>query len=560
MSRTTSRLCQEQLPLLRGQGRYIDDINLPNTVHLAFVRSPYAHARLVKVESDAAQQQPGVLTVLSGQILCARIKPVRPLLEGTDFQATDWYPLPQDKVRYVGEAVAAVVAVDRYHAEDAVEQVLVEYEPLPAVASAEVGLAADAPRVHETLESNILLRAQAGLAADKDAFAQAEIRVRGTFRHPRVTGLAMENCGVVADYRPETGELIVWSSTQVPHLLRDALSASLELPAHQIRVISPHVGGGFGIKMQTLPEEVVAAYLAGQLGRPVKWTQDRMENLQASFHARDNVVEAELAAQADGKIVGLRAKAICDVGAYNAFPLTAALEPFTIASALTGPYDFSYFSYEGYAIATNKCPMGAYRGVGFVLGPMVMEGLLDQLAQELEVDPSAVRLKNLARSEDFPFKSPAGPVYDSGDYPALLDLALEESNYPAWRKQQASARAEGQLLGIGLSCFVEVTGMGRGTYRKRGMVNIPAFDAATLQVDRQGHLEAFISTLPLRAKAKTLPLPNCSQKRWGCPSIPFGCIWAIRPPRLTAPAPLPVAVWSAGVGPCSRLPKNYRRS
>ncbi len=494
MTTTKSRLCQEQLPLLRGQGRFIDDINPVGTVHLAFVRSPYAHARIIKVDVNAAQQQPGVLTVLSGHTLLSQIKPIRPLLEHADFQATDWHPLAWDKVRYVGEAVAVVVAVDRYHAEDAIEHVVVEYDPLPVVDSHTVAMVAGSPRVHETLESNILLRTRSGPEKDRAAFAQAEVHVRGTFRHPRVTGLAIENCGVVADYHPETDELTVWSSTQIPHLLRDAISESLDLSAHQIRVIAPDVGGGFGTKMQALPEELIVTYLARHLGCPVKWTQDRIENLRASFHARDNVVEAELAAQADGKIVGLRAKAICDVGAYNSFPLTAALEPFTIGSALSGPYDFRYYDYEGYAVATNKCPMGAYRGVGFVLGPMVIEGLLDKLAHELKMDPSVLRMKNLAQPTDFPFKSVAGPVYDSGDYPTLLNLALKESNYPYWRKRQAEALTEGRLLGIGLSCFVEMTGMGRGTYRKRGMVNIPAFDAATLRVDRKGQIDVFVST------------------------------------------------------------------
>ena len=494
MTTTISRLCQEQLPLLRGQGRFVDDINPVGTVHLAFVRSPYAHARIIKVDVNAALQQPGILTALSGHALLSQIKPIRPLLEHDAFQATDWHPLAWDKVRYVGEAVAVVVAVDRYHAEDAIEQVMVEYDPLPVIDSSTEAMGADSPLVHETLESNILLHTRVGLEEDRATFSQADVHVRGTFRHPRVTGMAIESCGIVADYHPETDELTVWSSTQVPHLLRDAISESLDLSAQQIRVIAPDVGGGFGTKMQALPEELIVTYLARHLGCPVKWTQDRIENLRASFHARDNVVEAELAAKADGKIIGLRAKAICDVGAYNSFPLTAALEPFTIGSALSGPYNFRYYAYEGYAVASNKCPMGAYRGVGFVLGPMVIEGLLDKLAHKLEMDPSDVRMKNLAQPTDFPFKSAAGPIYDSGDYPALLNLALKESGYLYWRKRQAEALNEGRMLGIGLSCFVELTGMGRGTYRKRGMVNVPAFDAASLRVDRKGQIDVFVST------------------------------------------------------------------
>ena len=513
-------LCHEQLPLLRGQGRYLDDINLPNTVHAAFVRSPYAHARLGAIDIDEALHYPGVLAVLTGAQLQARIKPVRPLLQASSFQATDWYPLAWDKVRYVGEAVAVVVAVDRYRAEDAAELVQVEYDPMPAVAVTTAAMAADSPRVHDALEHNILLEVQMGPNQGEQEFEQAEVRVRGTFQHPRVTGLAMENCGVVADYRPESGELVIWSSTQVPHLLRDALGECLEHPQHQLRVIAPNVGGGFGIKMQALPEELVVAHLARHLGHPVKWTQDRLENMQASFHSRDNWVEAELAARPDGTLIGLKAKAICDVGAYNAFPLTCGLEPYTIAGALPGPYHFPYFAYEGYAVASNKCPMGAYRGVGFVLGPLVMEGLMDQLARKLNMDPAELRRKNLPPPEAFPFQSPAGPTFDSGDYPALLDMVLQEANYPDWRQRQQAARAEGRLLGMGLSCFVEVTGMGRTTYRKRGMVNIPAFDAAILRIDRRGHVEAFIST-PSQGQGQYTTFAQLLSQRMG---VPMDCI------------------------------------
>ncbi|MDP6586877.1 MAG: xanthine dehydrogenase family protein molybdopterin-binding subunit [Anaerolineales bacterium] len=490
----TSILCNEQIPLLRGEGRYIDDIEFSDMLHVAFVRSPYAHARINNVDTEVAKRQPGVVAVLSGLDIHADIQPIRPLLKNSGFQATNWHAIAWDKVRYVGEAVAVVVASDRYIAEDAAEHVIVEYEPLPVIDSAATGMLADSARVHDNLNSNILLETQSGLDKDDTAFKKGDIKVRANFRHPRVTGIPIENCGVIADYRANTDELVVWSSTQIPHVLRDALCDSLGISAHQIRVVAPDVGGGFGTKMQALPEEIIVSHLARLLHRPIKWTQDRMENIKASFHARDVLVEAELSANIDGTIVGMRAKAICDVGAYNSFPLTAGLEPFTIGSALAGPYDFEYYSYEGYAVSTNKCPMGAYRGVGFVLGPMVMEGLLDKLSQKIGMDPALLRKKNLAQPTDFPFKSPAGPIYDSGDYPALLDLALEESDYSAWRNLQSEARNEGRLLGIGMSCFIEMTGMGRDTYRKRGMVNVPAFDAARLQVDRHGHLEAFIST------------------------------------------------------------------
>lgn len=278
MSTTKSPPIKEQLPLLQGQGGYVDDINLPGTRHVAFVRTPYAHARLVKVETAEAARQPGVLAVFSGEELRSHIKPLRPPLRHPTYQATDWYPLTWDKVRYVGQAVAVVVAVNRYLAEDAAECVMVEYEPLPVVATVAESMAGDALRIHDELASNILIHHQIGTGEAEDAFEQAEIRLRSTFQHPRVSCLPMENCGVLADYRAETDELLVWSSTQVPHLLRDALSDCLNQPAHQLRVIAPNVGGGFGLKSQILPEELLIPYLARQLKQPVKWIQDRNIN------------------------------------------------------------------------------------------------------------------------------------------------------------------------------------------------------------------------------------------------------------------------------------------
>ena len=486
--------CREHVPFVQGQGRYLDDLDLPGSAHAAFVRSPHAHARLLRVDAAAAEKLPGVLAVLTGAQIQGRIKPVRARLDKPAYQETDWPALAGAKVRYVGEAVAAVVAVDRYQAEDGAAKVQVDYDPLPVVSGAEAMMLEDAPQVHESLPNNILFHFAIGGDEEGALFEQAALRVRARFKHPRVTGLAIENCGVVAQYQREDGELTVWSSTQVPHLLRDILSECLSQPADRLRVVAPDVGGAFGVKMHAFPEELVVAYLARQLGRPIKWVQDRMENLQASTHARDDYVEAELTADSEGNLIGLRAKSICDVGAYSAFPITCALEPYTIATALPGPYRLPLFLYDGYAVATNKCPVGAYRGVGFVLGPLVMEGLMDRLARKLGMDPVELRLKNLAKPEEFPFPSPSGVVYDSGDYRALLRMALDQGDYGTLRDQQQKAQSEGRQLGIGVSCFVEPTGMGSATYRNRGMVQVPAFDSAALRVNRDGDIEAFVST------------------------------------------------------------------
>lgn len=511
----------EQLHLLRGRGRYLDDLQPAGTLHLAFVRSPHPRARILDVDTARAAALAGVVKVLTSAELAGAVRPIRTRLDpdgSYEYRPTDWHPLANGEVRYVGEAVVAVLADSRYRAEDGAALVEVGYESLAAVTGAEAALAADAPLVHSGLPDNVLFRVHAG-APDSDAsFDDSSlVRVRGRFRHPRVTGLAIENCGVLADYRAETDELVVWSSTQIPHLLRDVLSECLDLPASNLRVVAPDVGGAFGIKMQAFPEELIAAFLARELGRPVKWTQDRMENLQASVHARDVVVDAELAAHADGTLAGMRARALCDVGAYSSFPLSCALEPHTVASALPGPYRLPFYAYEGLALATNKCPQGAYRGVGFTLGPLVTEGLMDSLAHKLDMDPVELRLKNLATPDQFPFRSASGASYDSGDYPGLLAQALERADYRAWRAEQAKARAAGRALGIGIACFVEATGMNRTVYRGRGMVHIPGFDAAILRVDIGGRIEAAVST-PSQGQTQATAFSRLLQNALGVPA------------------------------------------
>lgn len=489
----------EQMHLLRGRGNYIDDVTAAaDTLHLAFVRSPHARARIKEIDIDEAATVDGVRHVLTGADIAHLLRPISARLDPDgdyEYKPADWPALADGEVRYVGEAVAVVVADNRYCAEDGAELVEVEYEQLPAVADAEQSLAADAPRVHDNLPDNVLFRVHVGAANDAPAFDDDDlIRVRGRFRHPRVTGLALENRGVLAHFQSATGELVVWSSTQIPHLLRDALAECLDFPASNLRVIAPDVGGAFGIKMQAFPEELLAAFLAHTLRRPIKWVEDRIENLQASVHARDVAVDAELAAHRDGRLAWVRARGLYDVGAYSTFPLTAALEPHTASPVMTGPYRVPVMAYDGLALATNKCPEGAYRGVGVPVGPLTIEGLLDRLAGRLDMDPVALRRKNLIGPDEFPFRNAAGAVYDSGNYPGLLALALKQAGYESWREQQRQARAQGRLLGIGVSCFVEPTGMNRTTYRTRGMMHVPGFDAAVLRVDPVGRIEAAVST------------------------------------------------------------------
>ena len=507
---------QEHRKLVLGRGRFLDDLDLPGTLHLALVRSPHAAARIEGIEASRAREVPGVASVVSGEDIAPFVRPIRTELapgEGCTYRATEWPALARGEVRYVGEAVAAVLAASRYAAEDGAALVEVGYAPTRAAADAEAALAADAPLVHAGLPDNRLFTVAIGapLAIGGDC-----VSVRGRFRHPRVSGAAMENRGVLAHFRPEQGELVVWSGTQIPHLLRDLIARSLALDGIAVRVIAPVVGGGFGIKMQAFPEELIAAHLAMRVGRPVQWVEDRIESLLASVHARDAMVEAELCARPDGALLGLAARAVVDVGAYSSFPLSAALEPLTIGSALPGPYVVPAYRYDGVAVATHRCPAGAYRGVGFTLGPLVMEGLMDRLARRIGVDPISLRTKNMIGPEAMPAASAAGVTYDSGDYPALLDLAARQAGYEKWREEQARARSEGRALGIGISCFVEATGMNRAVYRRRGMVHVPGYDAARLRVGRDGTIEAAVST-PSQGQALKHAYAKILARRLGIP-------------------------------------------
>lgn len=488
----------EQLRLLRGQGRYLDDLEPAGTLHLAFVRSQHAHARIVGIDTSAAEAAPGVVRVLTSADLEASVRPCRAMLDPkapVKYGPTDWYPLARRKVRYVGEAVAVVVADDRYRAEDAAALVDVEYELLTPLTNVEQALAADAPRVHEELPDNVLFHMQLPPPKDPGALEDPTlVRVKCRFHHPRVAGSPMENCGVLADYDAATEELTLRSSTQIPHLLRDALSECLSLPASNLRVIAPDVGGGFGTKMQLYPEETISVFLARELKRPVKWVQDRMENLLAATHARDIAVDAELLARPDGQLVGLRARAWCDAGAYNAFPLTSSMDVSSLFINLPSQYRLPALEYEGFAVATNKSSHGPYRGVGQPVGVLVIEGLMNLMASKLGMDPIELRRANMVTPDQFPFFNAAGVPYDSGDYPALLTLALDRADYAGWREEQKRARAAGRLLGIGIASYAEATSVNRMAFGMSGQLHNPGFDSAVIRVDRAGRIEVAVST------------------------------------------------------------------
>jgi len=466
---------------LQGGGRYLDDLVFPKMLSVSFARSPHAHARIDRIETAGARAVPGVAGVVTAAELRAVAKPLAPRLGGGGFTQTAWPALADGTAQFCGEAVAAVVASGAEAAADAREKISIDWTPLPAITSLDQALAADRVIFHR--------RHRAG---DVDAaFAQAAFVVGETFEHGRCAPTPMEPRGIVADWDGDT--LTLWSPSQCPSLMRTALAAALDLPEPRVRIVTPDVGGGFGLKMQVFPEDLAVAALARMLRRPVKWIEERRENLAAASQAREGRTTVEIAAAADGTLLAIRARIASDAGAYHAYPTTAALEPLGTASILPGPYRVPAYEYDTRALATHKPPLGAYRGVGMTMGAFVMERMLDLVAERADLDPAEIRRRNLLPREAYPFKSTTGLTYDSGDFPKALEQALAAVGYEELRRTQAKRRAAGRLVGIGLACYTEYTGMGSTIFRLRGMTEVPGIEAATVTVDPDGAARCSVS-------------------------------------------------------------------
>lgn len=437
---------------LRGQARYVDDLKLPGMLHLVVVRSPHAHARVLGVRADAARAVPGVVAVITAGDLAGRVGQYALAgVEGTRVEPVPHPVLTADRVRYVGEPVAAVVAEDRAAAEDAAALVEVEYDPLPAVVDPEASLKGDV-RLHDHLPDNILFRWEGKGGDPEGEFARADRVVRQKFRIPRLAAVPMETRGVVAAYDPGTDLLTVWSSAQGTHRPREQLARILNRPEERIRFVVPDVGGAFGSKFGVSPETVLAAWAALQLGRPVKWVEDRRENLLASYQGRGMVAEVEVAVR-DGRMTAVRARLLADAGAYL-YPSTP-IPPVNTAMLMTGAYAVPSAHVVLLGVATNKVPTGPYRGAGRPEAAYLVERMVELVARELGEDPVAFRLRHLVQPDAFPYRNPLGFVYDSGDYPRALQRLRELLEYDRWREAQERARADGRLLGVGVAVYVE---------------------------------------------------------------------------------------------------------
>jgi aerobic carbon-monoxide dehydrogenase large subunit len=447
---------REDPRLITGAGQYVDDVRLPGMLTAVVLRSPYAHAKINSISLDAARKVPGVVAVLSGDDLRAKIGSV-PCVAPAEH--VPYHPvLAQGKVRFVGEGVAIAVARDAYIAQDALDQIEVDYDPLDVVTDPEKALEAGAPILHEEFNSNSVTLASVPNPAADEAMKKADKVIRLRIHNQRLAPVPIEPRGVVARWEPGYKQLTIWSSTQIPHLMRSQVAGMLKLGENKIHVIAPEVGGGFGAKLNVYAEEALIAYLAITLKRPVKWIERRRENLSGTTHGRDQIVYLEIAASKDGDVLALKGKFICDMGAYLQL-LTPAIPGFS-GLMMTGCYKIPALAFDQQMVFTNKMATDAYRGAGRPEAAFIAERTMEAVAVEFNLDPADVRRKNFFPKASFPAATAGGLVYDSGDYELALNKALEQIDYKKTRADQAEAAKKGRYLGIGIASYVEICGIG----------------------------------------------------------------------------------------------------
>jgi aerobic carbon-monoxide dehydrogenase large subunit len=479
---------------LTGNARYVDDIVRHGMLHVAFARSSFAHATLDAVDVSAARALAGVHTIITGADLVGVARPITCNSMYPSWQATAYPALATDRVRFVGEAVAAVVAEDRYIAEDAIDLIAADYTPLEVLASVQAAIRAGAIRLHDGWEDNFFVKRHIKVGEPDRVFAEAHGVLDLDLITHRHSGIPMENRGCIAEYEPAEQLLTLWTSTQIPHLVRTGLADALDMPEHRIRVIAPDVGGGFGIKGHLFPEEIAVCALAKLTRRPVKWIEDRREHLLASIHAREHDHHLQVAYQADGTVVGLRARIYVDCGAYSVYPWTSTMDTGMALGILPGPYRIRHYECEAYSVTTNKCPLGPYRGVSRPQACFSIERAMDAVAEALDLDPLDVRRRNVIRSDEFPYESITGLVYDSGSMTEALEKVLELSDYAALRRRQAEARIQGKLLGIGFAHYTEQTAHTTTEFLKRHVPIIFGYDSAAVRMDPSGKVTVQVSS------------------------------------------------------------------
>jgi aerobic carbon-monoxide dehydrogenase large subunit len=479
---------REDPRLLTGTATYLDDVKVPGMHHACIVRSPHGAARIRSINTKPALDRPGVAAVFTGaDIKNLGAVPCAASLPG--LRVPHHHLLAQDRVYYQGHPVAVVVATDRYLAADAADAVEVEYEPLPAVTDPEKAIAAGAPAVHPEWPDNVAFTFHQEGGDTEQAFRDAEVIVKQRITSQRLIPTAMETRGVVAEWRPGEKSLTMFSSTQIPHLMRTLVAGILGMPENLLRVITPEVGGGFGSKLNVYAEEALMGFIAMRIHKPVKWVESRRENFQATIHGRGHVDYFELAAKRDGTMLGLKLKIIQDLGAYHQL-LTPAMPTLSVLM-MPGLYRFKNICADIVGAFTNCVPTDAYRGAGRPEATHGIERMVDILAAELKMDPVELRQKNFVGNDEFPFPTATGLMYDSGNYEAPLKQALDVAGYTALRAEQAAARQAGRLMGIGISTYGEICAMGPS-------IALPAggWESATVKIEPTGKVTVLTGASP----------------------------------------------------------------
>ncbi|HXJ84162.1 MAG TPA: xanthine dehydrogenase family protein molybdopterin-binding subunit [Candidatus Methylomirabilis sp.] len=470
----------EDPKLITGRGQYVEDLALPGVTALAFVRSPHAHARVRGIRADRARAVPGVLCVVTAKDL-GPLRPTPYMATVAGLKAVPFQCLASDVVDSTGVPVAAIVAESVTIALEAAQLIEVDYDPLPAVIDPEQALTPGAPLVHPEIGTNEAFRVPMKGGDVTTAFARAAHVVRVRAEHNRIAGAPMEPRAVAARYDAGSGELTVWSTTQNPFLARADLAAMLGFPEHRLRVVAPDVGGGFGVKGPVYREEVVAASMAIELRRPVRWISTRNEDLLTTLQARAAVTDAEAAISAEGEILGLKATTIFDLGAH--LLSLSIVPPLSYAIHVMGPYRLRNVELTNVGVYTNTAPTGPYRGSGRPVGVYVIERVVDEAARVTGIDPVEIRRRNFIPPDAFPYRTALGVAYDSGHYGRALDRVVELADYPALRRQQAEARTRGEIVGIGVAAYVEST-------------NVLGWESGVVRIERSGKITAVTGSSP----------------------------------------------------------------
>ena len=482
---------KEDPRLITGEGKFTDDAQLRGMAYIVVLRSDHAHARIGRIDVSRAVRHPEVLAVMTGQEvnqLCKTPFPLYGLVDG--MKRVDRWPMATDKVSFVGEPLAAAVATSLGAARDALELIEVDYQPLPPVVDMERAVEPSSALVHQELGTNLCYDSS-GQAGDPDrAFREADGTVSARLTQPRLIPNPLEPRAVMASYERSAGNMTLWVTTQNPHIERSIVAGVLGFPENKLRVVALDVGGGFGCKINTYPESIIACALSMRLGRPVKWVEERQENFVSTSHGRGQVQYVEAAYKADGTLIGMRLRIYADLGAYcqvlsHAIPtLTPSMSP--------GVYKVRDLAWTTYGVYTNKVPYDAYRGAGRPEGAYIIERVMDLIAQRLDMDPVEVRRRNFIPKEAFPYKTPTGMEYDSADYEAALDKVLQLAEYDKLRKEQKRLRHQGVLTGIGVTTTTEVCGFGPAI----GMGGLGGYESATVRVDTAGKVTVLSGASP----------------------------------------------------------------